>query len=221
MAFPESFWSLIRQYFCVVGPKAPPISDLKTLREFVESRASHVTQTSLYGYLRTRAGSRYPDLFANDAFLVAINAAKWNVWTACVSDLTVYAGVVIANAGIHGEEVCARVMNRIVEDILGSTGTPAGADVAFPRLAAELRHRVQSCRWHEARHNEPVFTESPDALVRWAPVMEELKQLDADIVRNSVRFRWVEVRQEFRRLLDVEGVLASANALEQAPVYPK
>jgi hypothetical protein len=39
--------------------------------------------------------------------------------------------------------------------------------------------------------------------------MDELKQLDEEIVRNSVRFRWQEVRRDFARHLDVQAVLGS------------
>ena len=45
------------------------------------------------------------------------------------------------------------------------------------------------------------------ALVRWAPIMPELKELDAEIVMNSVRFRWQEVRRELRSTLDAAKLL--------------
>jgi hypothetical protein len=53
--------------------------------------------------------------------------------------------------------------------------------------------------------------ESPPALVKWAPIIDELKRLDEAIVRNSVRFRWQEVRRDLRRDLDPAAVMASAS----------
>ena len=41
------------------------IADRDSLAAFLGTRASHVAQTSLYGYLRTRAGTRFPELFEN------------------------------------------------------------------------------------------------------------------------------------------------------------
>ena len=55
--------------------------------------------------------------------------------------------------------------------------------------------------------DDAAFTESPAGLVRWAPVMDELKELDEEIVRNSIRFRWQEVRREFARHLDSRKLL--------------
>ena len=48
-------------------------------------------------------------------------------------------------------------------------------------------------------------------LLHWAPVIKNLKELDDEIVRKSVRFRWQEVCREFRSSLDAAAVLASHN----------
>jgi hypothetical protein len=48
--------------------------------------------------------------------------------------------------------------------------------------------------------------------VRCAPVLDELKQLDEEIVRNSVRFRWQQVRRDFARFLDADVLLDSLRA---------
>lgn len=203
-----SFLQTIRAFLARLDARSPyvRIADAETLRQFVESRASHVTQTSLYGYLRTRAGSRYPELFANDDFAIAINAAKWNIWLACVSDLAIYAGGLLARGRAADVPVTAGVMDAVVDRILQS-GPPAEANREFPALAAAVRSRVASCAWDAVPDDETVFAESPQALVRWAPVVDQLKELDADIVKNSVRFRWQEVRQDLRRVLDADALL--------------
>ncbi len=188
--------------------RAERIDTIASLQNFLETRASHVTQTSLYGYLRTRAGSRYPQLFANDDFAKVMNAAKWNIWLACVSDLAVYAGSLLAQRGAHAAGDTTRVMSMVIDNIFES-GTPPEADREYPALADRVRERVCACPWHDVPDNDAAFSESPDALVRWAPIVDELKELDAEIVRNSVRFRWQEVRQELRKSLDAGAVLKS------------
>lgn len=191
-----------------LGARRQPlrIADLESLQQFLESRANHVTQTSLYGYLRTRAGTRYPELFANDDFAKAINAAKWNIWLACVSDLAIYTGGLLARKQRQGGADAAGVMRTVVEQILRAD-VPPEADQAYAGLRDEVRLRVDSCKWSEVADSEAAFSASPDALLRWAPIMDALKQLDAEIVKNSVRFRWQEVRQELRQALDADALL--------------
>lgn len=191
--------------------KREPIVDRDSLRRFLETRASYVAQVSLYGYLRTRAGMRYPELFDDDPFVVSINIAKWQMWLACLSDLTVYAGGLLARHAPTETPRIAHLMERIVDDILTDTGKPDDADDTFLASADRVRARIADCRWTRVTDDAAPFSLSPDALVKWAPVVEEFKQLDAEIVKNSVRFRWQEVRRDLRRYLDPERVLAQVD----------
>jgi len=206
-----TLWQTLRDYLgAVARRRVTRIADCDGLRHFLESRASHVAQTSLYGYLRTRAGARYPELFANDAFVQSIDIAKWYIWLACLSDLSIYAGGLLAHGTGAGQAEVRRLMSDILEAILAATGIPPGAGDEFLQLAQRLRTRVEQCDWASVSDGEAPFSESPTALVDRAPVIDELKRLDEEIVRNSVRFRWQEVRRDLRRELDATALMASA-----------
>src|SRR5690554_3773392 len=86
----------LRNYVGLGRKREEPVRDASGLAHFLDTRASFVAQTSLYGYLRTRAGMRYPELFDDDPFVVSINIAKWQIWLACLSDIAIYAGVQLA-----------------------------------------------------------------------------------------------------------------------------
>ncbi|HSG77670.1 MAG TPA: hypothetical protein VLA30_16240 [Burkholderiales bacterium] len=186
-----------------------PIRDVGALRAFLQSRASHVAQMTLYGYLRTRAGTRFPELFENDAFVASMNIAKWHVWLACLSDLAVHVGGMLRCASGASPDEIGSVMQRLVDQLLLETGTPAEAGPEFAAHAQRVRARLALCAWN-ATEGEVAFAESPDALVYWAPIVDDLKALDADIVRNSVRFRWHEVQRDLSHNLDPVAVLSSA-----------
>lgn len=205
-----ALWQSLKDYMgSARRRRTARITDREGLRYFLQSRASHVAQTSLYGYLRTRAGARYPELFANDAFVGSINIAKWYIWLACLSDLSVYAGGLIVHRTRTGVAEVGRLMASIVDAILATTGIPDGAGDEFSRLVQRLRARLELCDWASVSDDEMPFSESPTALVAHAPVMDELKRLDEEIVRNSVRFRWQEVRRDLRRDLDATALIAS------------
>lgn len=188
------------------------IDDVEKLRDFIDSHASHVAQTSLYGYLKARAGTRFPDLFENEEFLVSINHAKWQVWAATLSDLTVFSGGLVRRRSNAGNDEVNRLMDWIIGEIVARTGTPPDSGPDFSASIDNLRARVAICDFSQVSDGEDSFTESPDALVRFAPVIEKYKQLDAEIVRNSVRFRWIEVRRSLRSLLDADAITSEFKA---------
>ena len=66
------------------------INSKKDLRNFIQERSAHVTQTTLYGYIKTRIGSRYAMMFEDEVFLKSINLAKWNIYMVALTDCTFY-----------------------------------------------------------------------------------------------------------------------------------
>ena len=92
-------------------------------------------------------------------------------------------------------------------EILGETGTPAEAGPEFGAHAQRVRSRLAL---GDVPEDGRGFVESPDALVYWAPIVDDLKELDAEIVRNSVRFRWHEVQRDLSHNLDPAAIMASA-----------
>lgn len=185
------------------------IVDTEGLRRFLETRSNHVAQTSLYGYLRTRAGTRYPELFENAEFIRSINIAKWQIWLACLSDLAVYAGGLVFREGRLPADRVTGLIQSVVAASLASTGTPPDAGPAYADGARHVIARLEGTNWSTVTDGEGPFCESPDALVEWAPIVDELKQYDAEIVKNSIRFRWQEIRRDLRRDLDVEAMARS------------
>lgn len=202
--------SALREFF-ITGRKKrqEPIVDEESLATFLDQRASYVAQMSLYGYLRTRAGVRYFELFHNDDFIAMLNVAKWHVWLDCLGDLSVYCGgMILQGSGAPGQKV-GKLMREVVEGVLEKTGLPQGAGPKYAAHADRVRKRIAACKWEKVTDDEGPFSASPKSVVEWAPIIETLKELDEDIVINSVRFRWQEVRRDVRQHLDPEAVMGS------------
>lgn len=208
---PSQWLSMLREYFGLSrSTRLPPVTDVAGLAQFLSTRASFVSQTSLYGYLRTRAGMRYPELFDDDPFVASINVAKWHVWLACLSDLSVHAGGLLARDPRGSAVEAGRVVSAVTARILDETGLPPEAGDAFADHVRQVRERLAACDWASVGDGDAAFVDSPVALVKWSPIVDELKQLDEGIVTNSIRFRWQEVRRDLRRCLDTDAVLRSA-----------
>ena len=66
------------------------IKSLDELEEFIQSKSAWVSQVTLYGYLKTRMGTRYVLHFENDEFMKSVNLAKWNIYAVALQDLTFF-----------------------------------------------------------------------------------------------------------------------------------
>ena len=66
------------------------INNLDDLEEFIQTKSAWVTQVTLYGYLKTRMGTRYVLHFENDKFMGSVNLAKWNMYAVALQDLTFF-----------------------------------------------------------------------------------------------------------------------------------
>jgi hypothetical protein len=182
-----------------------PIATADALNEFASTRAAFVTQKKLYGYLKTRMGTRYPSMFDDDAFVESINLAKMHIFAASLSDLTIFT-TAYASAG---DRMDAEARMAMAADCYRSGVADNRGQLPHPEAEAAwiavFERRLERILWENAAGGEG-FTESPKALVEWAPIAPELKRLDAEIVENSIRFAWIEVRKEYRRRVDGQAV---------------
>lgn len=189
-----------------------PIASAADLRHFVATRAAVISQKTLYGYLRTRIGTRYPEAFKEPDFARSIDIAKLHVFAACLSDLAIHA-VAHALADPRVDDATRRALATAC--VRSGLDDNAGSFVAgFSRDEAESAHaiRIAGVDWGRAAGSADSFGTSPAALVRWAPVAPELKKYDTEIVENSVRFAWQEIRVDLGRRLDAASIAAEALA---------
>jgi hypothetical protein len=213
--FTREYWGMLGDYIGIGRKrKIRPIADQDSLAEFIASRASHVAQASLYGYLRTRSGTRFPTLFENPDILMSINIAKWHIWLACVSDLAVFTGQCMYQSGKFDESSIAEMVPKAVKQVLDETGEPEEAGHDFAAARDKMLQRITTCDWKLERDDDTIFSHSPEALFYWSPIADELKQRDELIVKNSIRFRWIEVRRSLRKLLDCKALAETLRAAE-------
>ena len=209
--FTREYWEMLGDYVGIgKRRKQRPITDLDALAQHISSRASHVAQASLYGYLRTRAGTRFPEMFENEDILKSINIAKWQIWLACASDLSLFTGQCLLQADSIDEARVRELIPAALRQVFDAAGEPDEAGPDFVAARDKALQRIETCDWSIERDDDTVFSMSPDALYYWSPIADELKERDENIVRNSIRFRWIEVRRNTRKQLDPDALAADA-----------
>lgn len=182
------------------------LDSIDRLGDFVASRAAFVSQKKLYGYLKERIGTRWPSMFEDDVFRSSITTASMQVFAASLSDLTIH-GVAhaLANSG-EPDEIKAELAREMY--MLGLQKNLIEAAEGFDRdhVLAEFDRRLDGTDWNFGALLPENFTRSPAALLRWAPIAERYKKFDAEIVENSLKFAWVDIREQFAKRLDADAI---------------
>ena len=171
------------------------INSKKDLQNFVQERSAHVTQTTLYGYLKTRIGTRYAIMVEDEKFSNSINIAKWNIYVAAISDLTLYVFSYLIDKNNLKENDAEIIFMNIINNELKN-----GLDqTIYENAKKEFILKLKSINWQKF-HSENPFKDSGLALYNWSPIADELKVLDKEIVLNSIKLKWNLVENEFKDL---------------------
>lgn len=191
-----------------------PVDSVAELRRFVSTRAAFMAQKTLYGYLKTRMGTRYPSMFEDDVLIASVDLAKLHIYAACLADLALFAAWRARQdaPGLLDAEACRALALACFRQGLADNAAAAAAVAAFSPAEAEadFQRRLAFWDWIDGPKGPDIFSESPPALVRWAPIAPELKRYDREIVENSLKFKWLGVRSDLERRLDAGAVAAEA-----------
>tara|TARA_B100000989_G_scaffold256585_1_gene205837 strand:- start:345 stop:968 length:624 start_codon:yes stop_codon:yes gene_type:complete len=173
------------------------IKDLDELENFVQSKSAWVSQVTLYGYLKTRMGTRYVLHFENDEFMRSVNLAKWNIYAVALQDLTFFTfSYLKANLNYQDFDKAKEIFLKILDD---ETSNKMPLDI-IDNAKKNFDERLQKINW-DTYCNDLPFNLSALSLYEWAPIADELKTLDRKIVLNSVILKWDVVKKEFKERL--------------------
>ena len=169
------------------------ISNLDELENFIQTKSAWVTQVTLYGYLKTRMGTRYVLHFENDEFMGSVNLAKWNIYSVALQDLTFFTfSKLKADFNYQEMKNAEEIFFKILDD---ETSNKMPQDI-IEEAKKNFVERMNIINW-DTYHNDLPFNPSALSLYKWAPIAEELKNLDRKIVLNSVILKWNVVKKEF------------------------
>ena len=171
------------------------IKSKKDLQKFIQQRSAHVTQNTLYGYLKTRMGHKFTIMVDDEVFSQSINLAKWNIYMVALADCTFYTLSYLMNErGLkenNSKEIYFNIISREKENGLSVE--------IFEKANAEFLQSYENIDFKNYYLDKP-FNESCLALYNWSPIADELKTLDRKIVLNSMSLKWNLIIDEFKML---------------------
>lgn len=187
------------------------ITTFEELAEFAATRSAYIAQTSLYGYLKTRMGTQFRVYFEDELFSREIHSAALKLYVSCLSDLTVHSVGLLYERAALTEEGASELATELYAAAIPLGVQERDRVLLSSDAHAEFRRRIEQLRWDAEFCGLAAFAGSARDLVRYAPVVDEFKELDNEIVTNSIRFRWRNVREQLRDRLYAEEVVGSFN----------
>ena len=178
-----------------ISKKFSKINSESDLAIFIKEKSAFVTQSTLYGYLKTRMGLKQNLMFTDDIFVDSVNKAKWNIISEAVTDLTFFS-ISFLNKKYNIDNLD---LNKIYETILENeilTGLPK--DIC-EKYKIKFKEKLNSFDIKEYSSNSP-FNNSCNALIHWAPIADELKELDKEVVINSIKNKWMLVVADLEKI---------------------
>jgi len=174
------------------------IQTLDDLETFIQTKSAWVSQVTLYGYLKTRMGTRYVLHFENDEFMSSVNLAKWNIYAVALQDLTFFTFSYLKVNNDYDADIKAKeIFLKILDD---ETSNKMPLDI-IEKAKKNFDERLQKLNWENYYKDLP-FNPSALSLYKWAPIADELKTLDRKIVLNSVILKWDVVKKEFNERIN-------------------
>ena len=187
--FKVYFFSLFKAFI----PKKK-IRNLNDLENFIQTKSAWVSQVTLYSYLKTRMGTRYVLHFDNDEFMESVNKAKWNIYAVALQDLSFFVfSYLNVNSNFQEIKKSKEIFLNILDD---ETNNNMPLEI-IEEAKQNFNKRFNSINW-EKYYNDIPFNQSALSLYRWAPIADELKNLDRKIVLNSVILKWDIIKKEFK-----------------------
>ena len=194
----EDFKIYLLALFKSILPKKR-IKNIDDLAEFIQKKSAWVAQVTLFGYLKTRMGTKWVLHFDDEKFLASLNLAKWNIYSIALQDLTFYSlSYLKVFSNFQDTNKASEIYDAIIANEI-KNGMP-------PDVVANAREtfseRLKKIDWSIYYKSWP-FNESALALYKWAPVAEDLKTLDRKIVLNSMILKWENIEKEFLKLISI------------------
>ena len=192
--FKVYFFSLFKAFI----PKKK-IQNLNDLETFIQTKSAWVSQVTLYNYLKTRMGTRYVLHFENDEFMESVNKAKWNIYATSLQDLSFFVfSFLKVNSNFQEVNKAKDIFLNILDD---ETLNDMPKEI-IEEAKKNFENRFQNINW-DKYYNDLPFNPSALSLFKWAPIADELKNLDRKIVLNSMILKWDIIKKEFSQLISL------------------
>ncbi|MDC0954479.1 esterase, partial [Pelagibacteraceae bacterium] len=162
-----------------------------------------VSQHTLYGYVKTRIGTRFVMMFNDEQFAKSVDIAKWNIYVVSLQDLSFFCLSYLHAHNLYKDTDLAK---SIYLEILSEEKKNGLEEEVYQKAISQFEERFSQINW-TSHYQSDCFLTSSQALYYWAPIADELKKLDKAIVINSMHLKWENIKKDFPKMLLLNKII--------------
>jgi hypothetical protein len=192
--------------------RKPAIRDAGELSDFIDENAAFLVQKGIYEYSRARAGHYAKVLFAEQAFLEAVEESRWRAYPlglAMVAEMT--EGVLRPYAGTKHALLDSLVPLVITVFDRYPVSAAVGRD-AWVAARRELAQRLAGIEMHPPKR--VIDIPEPFAAKYFAlmPIHEMLRGQDFPTMRSYLQISLCNIHDELTKRMDARTIVESLRA---------
>ena len=187
--------------------RRPPFRDAPALADFIDRNAAFLIQKGMYEYSRARAGHYAKVLFAEPAFLQAIERARWQGYPL---GLAMVAEMVEGLLRPHlGEEQRAGLdaLATVVLSLFDRYEIPPSLDRgAWTAARLDLARRLDQIGLHPPKPVKDIPIQFAELYFGMMPIDAKLRAPDFPAIRSYLRVSLINIHDELVRRADIPAV---------------
>jgi hypothetical protein len=190
--------------------RRPPIVDAGTLADFIDEQSAFVAQKGIYEYSRARAGHYAKILFAEQAFVDAVDRSRWlafPIGLAMVAELV--EGTLRPLAGADKDRQLDALV-RLALSVFDRYPTPAIlGQHAWSETREELGRRLQLIGLHPVKRAFEISDPFVRAYLDLMPIHKKLRASERPTLHGYLRVTLCNMHEELTKRMDGPVVVAS------------
>jgi hypothetical protein len=196
------------------------IVGVEALEDFLDRQAAFMAQKGIYEYSRARSGLLSSKLFAEPAFLSAIETARWRGYALCLQNVTLMAEHAIRpHAGAAAVPMREGLLIAVAR-ICGRYPVPSGlAPTFWGDVVERITRRVRQAGLAAPHAIKDLPLETTGEYFASLPIHADLRTVDYELVTNNLRVNLCRAYEDFVAGADLPRVAralaADAGAAEE------
>ena len=195
---------------------SPPINDRAALVEYLDSRASFLTQKGIFDFSRAAAGPSFSQLIKEPEFAEAVDEARWKSYPLTLSCVVEMVDGVLRPLA-KGAMPLAEALQAAAFEIIDRYPAPKVIEAtAWTEARTALGLRIIHIALHPPKHVKDIPLQIAPQFYDNLPIHERLRGSANEIVTNNLRTSLIRMHEEFTERANCAALVAALDVASPA-----